>query len=239
MCQMFSIGERSGQQAGKFITQTLLLQSHAVVIAAVCGFALSCWNTQGLSWNRCRLEGSICCSKTFIYLSAFIVPYKTCKVPIPYAPPYHQRFWLYNWMLISRWKVSLHFSPEDMAFVISNKNVKFGLVWPWVRMSDAVLSEGPKNKGIQQRSLALSLMHPLGDFSSSLNLLMILCTVDDEICKAFAIWHWGTLFLKYSTIFLRTLSQIGEPLPIFTSERLYLSKTCLLSPVHTKPTSKN
>ncbi len=166
MCQMFSIGERSGQQAGKFITQTLLLQSHAVVIAAVCGFALSCWNTQGLSWNRCRLEGSICCSKTFIYLSAFIVPYKTCKVPIPYAPPYHQRFWLYNWMLISRWKVSLHFSPEDMAFVISNKNVKFGLVWPWVRMSDAVLSEGPKNKGIQQRSLALSLMHPLGDFSS-------------------------------------------------------------------------
>ncbi len=47
----------------------------------------------------------------------------------------------------------------------------------------------------------------------SLNLLMMLCTVDDEICKAFAIWRWGTLFLKYSTIFLRTLSQIGEPLP--------------------------
>ncbi len=54
----------------------------------------------------------------------------------------------------------------------------------------------------------------------SLNLLM-LCTVDDEICKAFAIWCWGTLFLKYSTIFLHTLSQIGEP----TSERLCLSKT--------------
>ncbi len=27
---------------------------------------------------------------------------------------------------------------------------------------------------------------------------------------------WQTLFLKYSTIFLRTLPQIGEPLPIFT-----------------------
>ncbi len=61
----------------------------------------------------------------------------------------------------------------------------------------------------------------------SLNLLM-LCTADDEICKAFAIWRWRTLFLKYSTIFLRTLSQIGEPLPIFTSERLCLSKTSLL-----------
>ncbi len=59
----------------------------------------------------------------------------------------------------------------------------------------------------------------------SLNLLMMLCTIDDEICQIFAIWHWGTLFLKYSTIFLRTLSQIGEPLPIFTSERLCLSKT--------------
>ncbi len=71
--------------AGQFSTRTLLLRSHAFVIAAVCGFALSCWNTQGLPWNRHHLEGSICCSKTFIYLSAFIVPSKTCKLPIPYA----------------------------------------------------------------------------------------------------------------------------------------------------------
>ncbi len=85
MRQMFSIGERSGLQAGQFSTQTFLLWSHAVEIAAVCGFVLSFWNTQGLFLNRSRLEGSICCSKTFIYLSAFIVPSKTCKLPIPYA----------------------------------------------------------------------------------------------------------------------------------------------------------
>ncbi len=30
----------------------------------------------------------------------------------------------------------------------------------------------------------------------SLNILMMLCTVDDEICKAFAIWRRGTLFFK-------------------------------------------
>ncbi len=78
-------GERSGLQAGQFITWTLLLRSHAVVITAVCGFALSCWNTLGFPWNRHHLEGSICCSKTFIYLSAFIAPSKTCKLPIPYA----------------------------------------------------------------------------------------------------------------------------------------------------------
>ncbi len=40
MNQMFSIGERSGLQADQFSTRTLLLRSHAVVIAAVCGFAL-------------------------------------------------------------------------------------------------------------------------------------------------------------------------------------------------------
>ncbi len=57
---------------------TLLLWSHAVVIAAVCGFALSFWNT-------CHLEGSICCSQTFIYRPAFKMPSKTCKLPIPYA----------------------------------------------------------------------------------------------------------------------------------------------------------
>ncbi len=41
VCQMFFKGERSGQQAGQFSTRTLLLRSHAVVIAAVCGLALS------------------------------------------------------------------------------------------------------------------------------------------------------------------------------------------------------
>ncbi len=116
MRQSFSTSEISGLQAGQFSTRTLLLRSHDVVIATVCGFALSCW-------NRCHPEGSICCSKTFIYLSAFIVPSKTCKLPIPYAPPYHQRCWLLNWTLITRWKVSLLFSLEDMVSGISNKNL--------------------------------------------------------------------------------------------------------------------
>ncbi len=52
-------------------------------------------------------------------------------------------------------------------------------------MIDAVSSEGPKTMGIQQRSSALSLCSEISPVS--LNFLMILCTVDDEICKAFAI----------------------------------------------------
>ncbi len=52
-------------------------------------------------------------------------------------------------------------------------------------MSDAVSPEGPKTTGIQQRFSALSLTH--SDFFSFLETLMMLCTVDYEICKAFAI----------------------------------------------------
>ncbi len=66
MHQMFTIDERSGLQAGQFSTRTLLLRSHAVVIAAVCGFALSCWNTR-------RLEGSICCSKSFTVVFFYLL----------------------------------------------------------------------------------------------------------------------------------------------------------------------
>ncbi len=86
--------------------------SHAVVIAAVCSFALPCWNTQGLPWNRRRLEGSICCSKTFIYLSAFIVPFKKCKLPIPHALMHTHSirdagFWTERWWYAGRSHSSL------------------------------------------------------------------------------------------------------------------------------------
>ncbi len=105
-------------------TRTLLLRSHAVVIAALYGFALSCWNAR-------RLEGSICCSKTFIYLyihSAF-QNMQAAHTLCTYAPPYHKRYWLLNRTLMTCWKVSLLFSLDDTASVISNKNVKFGLLW--------------------------------------------------------------------------------------------------------------
>ena len=64
----------------------------------------------------------------------------------------------------------------------------------------------------------------------SLDLMMIFCTVDDGIFKVFAISCW-TFFWNCSTIFRCSLSQIGEPLPIFTSTSLCLSKMFLLYPV--------
>ncbi len=87
----------------------------------------------------------------------------------------------------------------------------------WV-MKYRLRTQGPQasNKGLRPSPLCTEIS------SVSLNILMMLCTVDDDICKAFAIRHWETLLFKYSIIFLRPLSQIGEPLPIFTSERLPL-----------------
>lgn len=84
-CQIFLIGERSGLQADLLNTRTLLLRRHAVVLDAVCSIALSCWIMQGLLWKRHCLDANICCSKTWIHLTALMVPFKMCKLPTPYA----------------------------------------------------------------------------------------------------------------------------------------------------------
>ncbi len=93
-------------------------------------------------------------------------------------------------------------------------------------MSDAVSSEGMKTTGIQQRYSALSLTHrDFSSFSESFDDVMH-CRLWDlqSLCNL----TLRNAFFKYSTIFLITLSQTGEPLPIFISERLCLCKTSLL-----------
>ncbi len=81
----FSIGDRSGLQAGQSSTPTLFLRSQDFVMCAECGFALSCWNMHGRPWKRCLLEGSILCSKISMYFSALMVPSQKCKHnPIPW-----------------------------------------------------------------------------------------------------------------------------------------------------------
>ncbi len=88
MGQMFSIGERSGLQANQFSTQTLLQWSHAVVIAAVCGLALSCWNAR-------RPEGSICLNIPFSIYSTF-QNMQAAHTLCTCAPPHYQKCWLLN-----------------------------------------------------------------------------------------------------------------------------------------------
>ncbi len=64
----------------------------------------------------------------------------------------------------------------------------------------------------------------------SLNLWMILCTVDDDNFKLFAIFLWETPFWYCSTIFRRSIG-IGDPLPILTSERHCHSERLFLYPI--------
>ncbi len=62
----------------------------------------------------------------------------------------------------------------------------------------------------------------------SLNLLIMLCTVEGEISKSLPIFLWGTLFLNISIIFSRICWQTGDPRPIFASKGLDLSWMLLL-----------
>ncbi len=62
----------------------------------------------------------------------------------------------------------------------------------------------------------------------SLNLLIILCTVEGEISKSLPIFLWGTLFLNISIIFSRICWQTGDPRPIFAPKGLDLSWMLLL-----------
>ena len=65
----------------------------------------------------------------------------------------------------------------------------------------------------------------------SLNLLMILRTVDDEIPKFFAIAGWEMLFLNCWTICSHICSQSGDPRPILVCEWLSISGKLLLYPI--------
>lgn len=49
----------------------------------------------------------------------------TANTVCNYAPRYHQTSWLLNWTLKTRWMVSL----ADATFMITNNNIKFGLLW--------------------------------------------------------------------------------------------------------------
>lgn len=106
-----------------FQPQTLLLSlSRAVVIGAVCDFTLSCWNMQALVWKRPNLNESIYCLETCIHLSHLHVSLNTdgafpaASTTGTDAPPYHQRCWVFSWMLITSQMVPLFFSPEPYGY---------------------------------------------------------------------------------------------------------------------------
>ena len=123
-------GGRSGLQAGRSGTRTLLLRRHAVETRAECVSALSCWNKQGHPWRSRCLDGSICCSKTCMYLSACLVPSLMCKLPMmPRALTHpctitHAGVWT---VLMTVWMVLFLFGTTSR---ISKNSLTRGLVRP-------------------------------------------------------------------------------------------------------------
>ncbi len=133
MHHTFSIGDRSGLQAGQSSTRTLFLRSQDCVMCAECGFALSCWNMHGRPWKRCLLEGSILCSKISMYFSALMVPSQKCKLPLPRAltQPHTMTgpgFWACCWVPV--WMILFFFGPEHTASIPPQKYLKYWFIWP-------------------------------------------------------------------------------------------------------------
>ncbi len=133
MRHTFSIGDRSGLQAGQSSTRTLFLRSQDFVMCAECGFALSCWNMHGRPWKRCLLEGSILCSKISMYFSALMVPSHKCKLPLPRAltqPHTSDRPWLLDLLLVTVWMILFFFGPEHTASIPPKEYLKYWFIWP-------------------------------------------------------------------------------------------------------------
>ncbi len=132
MRHTFSIGDRSGLQAGQSSTRTLFLRSQDFVMCAECGFALSCWNMHGRPWKRCLLEGSILCSKISMYFSALGA---ITEVQVTFdkgtdTTPYHDRPWLLDLLLVTVWMILFFFGPEHTASIPPKKYLKYWFIWP-------------------------------------------------------------------------------------------------------------
>ncbi len=78
-----SIGFRSGDMLGQFITFTLSFFSKPVVFLEVCLGSLSCWTTA--LWPSLWREGIMLCFSMSQYMLAFIVPSMNCSSPVPAA----------------------------------------------------------------------------------------------------------------------------------------------------------
>lgn len=106
-----------------------LQQTYVAVIAVVSSLVLFCWNMQ----QKQDSGGSICFSKTCIYLSA-LMPFWMCKLPVPGigAPPYYLRCRLFNWALITSQIVHLLFRLEDVVLFVWLKQLKISFfLWAW------------------------------------------------------------------------------------------------------------
>ncbi len=84
MRHTFSIGDRSGLQAGQSSTRTLFPPQPGLCNVCRCGFALSLLKYAWTSLEKMSsLKAAYCASKISMYFSALMVPSQKCKLPLP------------------------------------------------------------------------------------------------------------------------------------------------------------
>lgn len=121
LSQMFSVAGASGLQPGQFITRLL----------SSCCLQDAVWHC--LTEISICVDGSICCSKLWVYCLSLLVPSNMCKPPMSCALMRSHTIIgsrLLKCVLITSRVVTLLFSPEDTTSMISKRSLKFWFARP-------------------------------------------------------------------------------------------------------------
>ena len=126
MRHTFSMGDRSGLQAGQSSTRTLLLRSHAVVKRAECGLALSCFY---VAWMA-ALQNLY-----YLSLSAFT----DVKFPMPLIPSQMLALCVHNRDPLWSGGHDVHIFQKQFE-MYRQQNI--------LGISPSQMSSGPENDGV-------------------------------------------------------------------------------------------
>ncbi len=138
MRHTFSIGDRSGLQAGQSSTRTLLPPQPGLCNVCRMWFCIVLLKYAWTSLEKMFSEGSILCSKISMYFSALMVPSQKCKLPLPRAltqPQYHDRPWLLDLLLVTVWMILFFFGRSTRRSIPSQKYLKYWFIWPQYNVS--------------------------------------------------------------------------------------------------------
>ncbi len=133
MRHTFSIGDRSGLQAGQSSTRTLFLRSQDFVM---CGRMWFCIVLLKYAWTSLEKMSSW---RQHIVLQNLYVLFSIngaiTEVQVTFAKgtdttPYHDRPWLLDLLLVTVWMILFFFGPEHTASIPPKKYLKYWFIWP-------------------------------------------------------------------------------------------------------------
>ncbi len=127
-----SIGFRSGDILGHWITFTLFFFRNPTVALDVCLGSLSCWKSarRPRAWS----DGSIFSFSIEQYICEFMMPSMKCSSPTPAAPHKDTTTTMFHCRHHAFFFVFLTFATPYSFEAISSKNIYLGLITPEYRV---------------------------------------------------------------------------------------------------------